>query len=91
MNQVVSAYYVKQDWNDLYASADKAVAKDPDDVDVLTVVGWMIPHLYNKDDPDADKKLDKAENYEKHAIDVIRDPSEAGKSQRRPVRAGQGG
>lgn len=71
MNQEVTAYYTKQDWNDFYAAADKAVAKDPDDVDVLTVVGWVIPHLYNKDDPDAEKKLDKAENYEKHAIDVI--------------------
>jgi tetratricopeptide (TPR) repeat protein len=71
MNQLVSAYYVKQDWTDLYASADKAIAKDPDDVDVLVVVGWVIPHLYNKDDPEADKKLDKAESYEKHAIDVI--------------------
>lgn len=71
MNQLVSTYYLKQDWNDLYSTADKAVAKDPDDVDVLVVVGWVIPHLYNKDDPDAEKKLDKAESYEKHAIDVI--------------------
>jgi tetratricopeptide (TPR) repeat protein len=31
----------------------------------------IIPHLYNHDDPDAEKKLDKAESYEKHAIDVI--------------------
>ncbi|HWF37869.1 MAG TPA: hypothetical protein VG322_05080 [Candidatus Acidoferrales bacterium] len=71
MNQVVQAYYAKQDWNDFYSLADKAVAKDPDDVDVLTVVGWVIPHLYKSDDPDASKKLDKAESYEKHAIDVI--------------------
>jgi tetratricopeptide (TPR) repeat protein len=71
MNQLVTAYYAKQDWNNFYSMADKAVAKDPDDVDVLTVVGWVIPHLYNHDDPDAIKKLDKAEAYEKHAIDVI--------------------
>lgn len=71
LNQQVTAYYTKQDWNDFYAMADKVIAKDPDDVDVLTIVGWVIPHLYNKDDPDAEKKLDKAESYEKHAIDVI--------------------
>lgn len=70
-NQLVNAYYAKQDWTDFYASADKVIAIDPDDVDVLTVVGWVIPHLYNKDDPDADKKLDKAESYENHAIDVM--------------------
>ncbi len=71
MNQQVTAYYAKQDWTNLYAAADKAVAKDPDDVDVLTIVGWVIPHLYNHDDPDAEKKLDKAESYEKHAIEII--------------------
>ena len=71
MNQQVTAYYTKQDWPGFYSAADKAIAKDPDDVDVLTVVGWVIPHLHNRDDPDAEKKLDKAESYEKHAIDVI--------------------
>jgi tetratricopeptide (TPR) repeat protein len=71
MNQQVSAYFAKQDWTNLYAAADKAVAKDPDDVDALTIVGWVIPHLYNHDDPDAEKKLDKAESYEKHAIEII--------------------
>ena len=70
-NQLVSAYYAKQDWISFYANADRVLGIDPDDVDVLTVVGWVIPHLYNKDDPDADKKLDRAANYEKHAIDLI--------------------
>jgi tetratricopeptide (TPR) repeat protein len=70
-NQIVSAYYAKQDWFDFYANADRVLGIDPDDVDVLTVYGWVIPHLYNKDEPDADKKLDKGETYEKHAIDVI--------------------
>ncbi len=56
-NQLVSAYYAKQDWISFYANADRVLGIDPDDVDVLTVVGWVIPHLYNKDDPDADKKL----------------------------------
>lgn len=70
-NQIVSSYYAKQDWTNFYVAADKAIAKDPDDVDVLTVVGWVIPHLYNHDEPDADKKLDKAESYEKHAIEII--------------------
>src|SRR5271165_6284026 len=46
-NQLVDAYYTKQDWNNFYSLADKAIEKDPDDVDVLAVVGWVIPHLYN--------------------------------------------
>jgi len=68
---LTNAYYEKQDWKDFYASADSALALKPDDVDVLTTVGWVIPHVYNPNGPDADKQLDKAETYEKHALQVI--------------------
>src|ERR1017187_7042400 len=68
---LINAYYAKQDWTDFYATADKALALKPDDVDVLTNVGWVIPHVYDPNDPHSDEKLDKAETYEKHAINVI--------------------
>jgi tetratricopeptide (TPR) repeat protein len=68
---LVQAYYLKQDWKDFYATADQALALSPDDAGVLTVVGWVIPHVYNPNDPDAAKNLDKAEQYEKHAMQVI--------------------
>jgi hypothetical protein len=70
-NGLVSAYCGKQDWAHFYAAADKILAKDPDDADVLTLVGWIIPHLYIRGEPDALKKLEEAEIYEKHAIEVI--------------------
>jgi tetratricopeptide (TPR) repeat protein len=70
-DELVIAYDAKQDWNNFYATADKALARYPNDVTVLTVTGWVIPHLYSPDDPDADKKLEKAETYEKHALEVI--------------------
>jgi hypothetical protein len=72
-NLLVNVYYSKQDWDNFYASADKTIAAYPDDVDVLTMVGWVIPHAYSPSDPDAAKKLDKAEAYEKHAIELIPD------------------
>jgi tetratricopeptide (TPR) repeat protein len=68
---LTNAYYEKEDWTDFYASADNALALKPDDVDVLTEVGWVIPHVYDANDPHADQLLDKAETYEKHAIQVI--------------------
>lgn len=68
---LVQAYYAKQDWKNFYAYGDKTIALYPDDVTVLTITGWVIPHVYNPDDPDAVKNLDKAERYEKHAIEVI--------------------
>jgi tetratricopeptide (TPR) repeat protein len=68
---LLNVYYANRDWKDVYATADKALALKPDDLYVLTTVGWAIPHFYHPDDPDADQLLDKAETYAKHAIEVI--------------------
>jgi tetratricopeptide (TPR) repeat protein len=68
---LTDAYYDKQDWKDFYVTADKALALKPDDVDVLTTVGWVIPHVYDPHADDADKLLDKAESCEKAAIQLL--------------------
>jgi tetratricopeptide (TPR) repeat protein len=68
---LMNVYRSQQDWKDTYRLADSALALQPDDVDVLTTVGWTIPHVYNPSDPDADQELNKAETYAKHAIDVL--------------------
>ena len=68
---MVSAYVASEDWPDLYITADSALSLKPDDIDVLTTVGWVIPHEYRPDDPDADALPGKAETYEKHALDVM--------------------
>jgi tetratricopeptide (TPR) repeat protein len=68
---VVQAYYAKQDWKDFYVTADKGIAAYPDDVTMLALVGWVIPHVFDPTAPDASANLDKAEKYEKHAIDVL--------------------
>jgi len=68
---LVLSYYMLQDWNDFYATADKAIQRFPDDGSILTLVGWVIPHQANSSDPDEKKKLEKAEAYEKHAIELI--------------------
>ena len=65
------AYYAKQDWKNLYLISDKALAVNPDDVDILTMVGWVIPHVIDPNAADAGKQLDKAEDYEKRAIKDI--------------------
>jgi hypothetical protein len=68
---IVQAYYAKQDWKDFYAEADKGLAAFPDDVNMLAIVGWVIPHVFDPNSADAAAKLDKAEKYEKHAIELI--------------------
>ncbi|HUA01756.1 MAG TPA: hypothetical protein VMB02_15580 [Candidatus Aquilonibacter sp.] len=68
---LLDAYYAQRDWKNVYAMADNALNLKPDDVYVLTTVGWLIPHVYSPSDPDAGKLLDRAEQYSKYAIDVI--------------------
>jgi tetratricopeptide (TPR) repeat protein len=65
---LTTAYYSQKDWKNFYANADKALAIKPDNVDILVMVGWVIPHIITPSDPDASEKLDKAERYEKKAI-----------------------
>ena len=69
--EMMEIYRGQQDWKNSYAFADRALALAPDDVDVLTTIGWTIPHVYSPDDADADQELAKAETYAKHALDVM--------------------
>jgi VWFA-related protein len=68
---LVVLYDSKRDWSKFYATADRAIAKDPNNVPVLTFVGWVIPHVYDSDLSGAMEKLDEAEKYEKHALELI--------------------
>ncbi len=70
-SQMTNAEYKKQNFDKMFADADKAIALNPDDVTVLVITGWVIPHTYNPDDPQADAKLAKAEKYEKHALEIL--------------------
>lgn len=68
---LTNAYYAKQDWNDFYSTADQVLALNPDQVDILTTVGWVIPHEYDPNVANAGQLLDKAENDEKLALEVL--------------------
>jgi tetratricopeptide (TPR) repeat protein len=70
-SQLTQAEYNKRDFNKMYADSDKALAMNPDDVSVLVTIGFVIPHVYNPNDADADAKLEKAEKYEKHALETL--------------------
>ncbi len=68
---LTNAYLAKQDMKDFYATADRALGLNPNEVDVLTTYGWVIPHEYDPSAPDAARQLARAEGYEKHAIDLL--------------------
>lgn len=69
--RLVQNYLNKQELDKMYDAGDKAMALNPDDVSVLVSIGWVIPHNSNPDDPNAEKRLNQAEAYEKHAIDLL--------------------
>lgn len=64
-------YLDKQQFDKMYDAADKALAIDPDNVTVLVLEGWVIPHNSNPDDSNAEKRLNQAEAFEKHALDIL--------------------
>jgi len=78
-DELVQSYYIKQDLPDFYTYSDKGIALFPDDVTLLALTGWVIPRAYNHDDPDGDKKLEKAVTYEKRALaDITTLPKPSG-------------
>jgi tetratricopeptide (TPR) repeat protein len=70
-SRMTNAYFNKQQLDKMYDAADKALGLNPNDVSVLVLVGWVIPHNINPSDSDSDRRLAKAEGYEKHALEVI--------------------
>jgi len=69
--RLANAYFQKNQLDKMYASADKALSLNADDVTVLVLVGWVIPHNYDPNDPESDRRLAKAEGYEKRAIELM--------------------
>lgn len=65
------AYFNKQQLDKMYEASDKALALNPNDVSVLVLVGWVIPHNINPNDLESDRRLAKAEGYEKHALEIL--------------------
>ena len=70
-SKLTNAYFQKQQFDKMYAASDKALAINPHDVSVLVLVGWVVPHNYDPNDPEAERRLAKAEAYEKHALELL--------------------
>ena len=69
--RLTQAYFTKQQMEKMFAVADKALALNPDDVDVLALIGWVLPHNYNPNELGAEQKLDRSEQYLKHALELL--------------------
>ena len=69
--RLMQDYFNKQQLDKMYDAAGKALAIDPDNVSVLVLEGWVIPHNYDPNDMNSERLLNKAEADEKHAIELI--------------------
>lgn len=72
-SRLVSAYLALEDVDKVYSVGEKALELNPDNVDVLSVVAYAVPRRVNASELDAPKKLQKLEQYAKHAIEVLND------------------
>lgn len=70
--ELAEAYFAKRDLTNFYAVADQGIARFPNEPGLLAVTGTTMARGYSHDDPDADKKLDKAESYDKKAIELLK-------------------
>lgn len=69
-SRLTNAYFEKHELDKMYAEAQKTLQVNPDDVSVLTLVGWVIPRD-NPSAPDFTQKLAQAEQYETHALALL--------------------
>jgi tetratricopeptide (TPR) repeat protein len=69
-SRLANSYFEKQEFAKMYDAGDKALALNGDDVNVLTLLGTALSRG-NSNDPDFAAKLAKAEQYERHALELI--------------------
>jgi tetratricopeptide (TPR) repeat protein len=67
---LVSEYFATQQVAKLLDVGDKEIALNPNDAPVLAVVSQTIVRTFDPKAPDAMKRLEKAEQYSKRAIEV---------------------
>jgi tetratricopeptide (TPR) repeat protein len=55
----------------MFETGDRALAANPDNVDVLALLAMAIPRRVKATTPDGAQRLQKAEGYAHHAIELI--------------------
>ncbi len=70
-SQLTAAYLAAGQMDKMFAAGEKAIELRPDDVDVLSLLAWVMPRRIGASTLDADQKLDKAGKYGKQAITLL--------------------
>lgn len=70
-SRLAQAYLNTGQLDKMLVAGEKALEINPDDVDVLSVLSFGMLRRFNREDLDAEQKLEKAERYAKHAIGLL--------------------
>jgi len=68
---LTSAYLVTNQVPKMEEAGDKAIAANPKDFQVMAMLGQTLPRIMNASTPEPEKRLAKAEQYSKQAIDGV--------------------
>jgi tetratricopeptide (TPR) repeat protein len=68
---LVKGYYGTGAIDKMEVAAEKELAIQPDDATTLAIMGQTLPRAMNASTPDKDKRLMKAEQYSKKALELI--------------------
>ena len=69
--QLAVAYLAVNQVDKMIDSGEKALAADPNNVDILPLMAWSIPRRVNASTPNAVQQLEKAVNYARRAINLL--------------------
>ena len=69
--QLTTAYLGVNQVDKMIDSGEKALAADPNHVEVLPLMAWAIPRRVNASTPNAVQQLEKAVNYGRRAINLL--------------------
>jgi tetratricopeptide (TPR) repeat protein len=69
--QLAQLYNAQHDMADFYSCTDRGITLYPNDATLLSLSGFVIAHEYKPTDADGAKNLEKAETYEKRALNSI--------------------
>jgi len=70
-SELTTAYLHLNQTDKMLDTGTKALAINPDSVDVLPVLAWAIPRGVNSKTPDGPAQLQKAEVYARHGIELL--------------------
>ena len=71
LSELTTAYLHTNQTDKMMDAGTKALAINPDSVDVLPVLAWAIPRSVNSKTTDGPAQLQKAEGYARHGIELL--------------------